>query len=255
MNPKILCLDIETAPAKVYTWGLWEQNIGISQIVEDGYVLCWCAKFLDDKKVLSDALINYPDYYKKNPRCDKKIAESVWRLVNEADIVVTHNGNHFDIPWINTLFIKHGLKPVSPFKSVDTFLVVKKKFKFISNKLDFLCRKLDLGQKIHTEFQLWDKCMKGDKKAWKHMVKYCKHDVKLLEKLYLMIRPYASSHPNYSLYKGVVDEVCPNCGEKNLERRGWDYTSQCKYQRYVCKSCGRWSRSKKMIEKTSITGV
>ena len=109
MCPKILCLDLETAPAKVFSWGIWEQNIGVSQIVDDGYVLCWCAKWLDKKEIMSDALINYPSYFKKNPRCDKKIAESIWKLVNEADIVVTHNGNNFDLRWINTLFVKHVL--------------------------------------------------------------------------------------------------------------------------------------------------
>jgi predicted RNA-binding Zn-ribbon protein involved in translation (DUF1610 family) len=97
--------------------------------------------------------------------------------------------------------------------------------------------------------------MKGDRKAWRQMVKYCKHDVKLLEKLYIMIRPYVSNHPNYNLYQGVVNEICPNCGEKELERRGFDYTSQGKYQRYVCKQCGKWSRAKKIISKTSITGI
>jgi predicted RNA-binding Zn-ribbon protein involved in translation (DUF1610 family) len=256
MCPKILCLDLETAPAKVFSWGIWEQNIGVSQIVDDGYVLCWCAKWLDKKEIMSDALINYPSYFKKNPRCDKKIAESIWKLVNEADIVVTHNGNNFDLRWINTLFIKHDLKPVSPYKSVDTCVAVKRKFKFISNKLDFICKKLELGRKIQTGgFELWDECMRGVKKSWDKMIKYCKHDVRLLERLYLVIRPYINGHPNLNLYRGVVDEVCPNCGEKNLERRGHEYTSSCQYQRYVCRSCGKWSRGKKNLKKTSITGV
>jgi hypothetical protein len=234
---------------------LWEQNIGINQIVEDGYVLCWCAKWLGSKEVMSDSLVDYPEFFKKNPRSDKKIAESVWLLVNEADIVVTHNGNNFDLKWLNTMFIKNGLKPVSPFKSVDTCSAVKKKFRFISNKMDFICRKLDLGRKIETNFDLWVGCMKGEKKSWDRMIKYCKHDVALLEKLYLSIRPYISGHPNMNLYNGVVDSICPNCGSKNLERRGYDYTSSCKYQRYVCKSCGKWSRDKKAQDKSSLTGV
>lgn len=252
---KILALDIETAPAKVYCWGLWDQNIGINQIVEDGYVLCWCAKWLDGKEIMSDALVNYPEYFKKNPRCDKKIAESIWKLVNEADVVVTHNGNNFDLKWLNTMFVKNGLKPVSPYKSVDTCSVVKNKFRFISNKMDFICRKLEIGSKIETTFKLWENCMKGDKKSWKKMVDYCKHDVRLLEKLYLTIRPYIKNHPNMNLYNGVVDATCPNCASKNLERRGYDYTSTYKYQRYVCKDCGKWTRDKKPLDKSLIIGV
>lgn len=255
-HAKVLLLDIETAPAKVYSWGLWEQNIGVHQIVDDGYVLCWCAKWLGKKEMLSDSLINYPSHFKQFPRCDKKIAESVWKLVNEADIVVTHNGNDFDLKWINTMFIKHDLKPVSPYKSVDTCVAVKRKFRFISNKLDFLCRKLDLGRKISTGgFELWDECMRGVKKSWEKMLKYCKHDVHLLEKLYLTIRPYIHNHPNLNLYHGVVNSLCPNCSSNHLERRGYEYTSMCKFQRYVCKDCGKWSRDKKSISRSNLAGI
>lgn len=254
--PKILLLDLETAPAKVFTWGLWEQNIGTTQIVEDGYVLMWCAKWLHKKEVLSDMLINYPSFYKENPRSDKKIAESIWKLMDEADIIVTQNGIDFDLKWINTMFVKHGLKPVSPYKSVDTKRVLKSKFRFISNKLDFVGRKLGLGGKLSTGgFELWEGCLKGDKKCWDKMLKYCKNDVILLEKLYLKVLPFISNHPNYGLYSGVSDSVCPNCGCKSLERRGFEYTSTNKYQRYVCKKCGKWSRERKSIGKINVSGI
>jgi RNase P subunit RPR2 len=258
IKAKILLLDIETAPAICYTWGIWQQDIGISQIVDDGYVLCWCAKWLGQDKVMSDSLINYPKHFKNNPRCDKKIAESIWKLVDEADIVVTHNGNDFDLKWLNTLFMKHQLKPVSSYKSVDTKLEIKKKFRFISNKLDFLCKKLELGRKISTGgFELWTECMGGNKESFSKMLTYCKHDVNLLEKLYLTIRPYITKHPNLNLYNTVISPVCPNCGSIRLIRKGFEYTAASKYQRFECLECGKKSRGTKAEPRTSqiVTGV
>jgi hypothetical protein len=48
---KILMYDIETTPMKVYTWGLWQQNIGINQIIESTEMMCYGARFLGQKKM------------------------------------------------------------------------------------------------------------------------------------------------------------------------------------------------------------
>jgi hypothetical protein len=255
VTAKILLLDCETAPAKVYTWGLYDQNIGINQIVDDGYVLCWCAKWLGEKEVMSDALINHTETFTKNRRDDSQIAKSIWCLLGEADIVVTHNGNDFDLKWMNTIFVKNGLKPQTGYKSVDTFIEVKKKFRFISNKLDFICRKLELGQKISTGgFELWEECMRGVKSSWAKMVRYCKHDVLLLEKLYRTIRPFIT-HPNMTLYQDG-ELACPNCAKKNFIKRGFHYSGTAKFQRFVCNVCGRYfTDTTKKITSTKIRSV
>jgi DNA-directed RNA polymerase subunit RPC12/RpoP len=239
-EPKILIADLETAPSTVYTWGLYDQNIGTNQVVRDGYVLCWAAKWYNDKRIMSDALINYPDTFSKDPTNDKNIAISIWKLIDEADIVVTHNGQSFDLKWLNSIFIKHGLPPSNSYKSIDTFLVVKNQFRFLSNKLDFLCKKLDIGAKISTGgFELWEECMKGVRSSWKKMVKYCQHDVKLLEELYRKIRPFMKNHPNLSLYRGTNGLCCPECSSKSYVKNGMHYYQKSAKQRYQCLDCGR----------------
>ncbi len=50
---KILILDLETSPHKGFHFGLFQQNISISQLIESSTVLCWAAKWLDDKKYIS----------------------------------------------------------------------------------------------------------------------------------------------------------------------------------------------------------
>lgn len=234
---KILCLDLETAPHQGWFWGLFDQNIGLNQVKYEGYVLCWCAKWVGEKGIMSDALINYPSYYKKNPRCDRQIAISLHKLLDEADVVLAHNGNAFDLKHANAMFLKHGLAPASSFKSIDTYQESKKNFKFLSHKLEYLTARLCREHKIQTSgFNLWVRCMAGDKKAWADMVKYCKQDVAILEELYIKMRPFMKNHPNPQLYTN--DAVCV-CGSKNLQRNGYAFTEVSKFQRYRCKDCGK----------------
>lgn len=245
---KILILDIETAPNIVYSWGLHEQEISTNQVVQDGYVLCWCAKWLGQREIMSDALPNYSTAYHKDPTNDGHIAQSIWKLMEQADIVVTHNGNSFDLKWLNTIFIENGLPPCNPNKSVDTYLVAKRHFRFLSNKLDFLCRKFNFGGKHNTGgFKLWDDCMHGDLQAWGKMVTYCKQDVALLEKLYIKLRPFMSGHPNINAYGGSLEIACDKCGSKRIQKRGWRILVASKYRKYQCQDCGAWMRDTKRI--------
>lgn len=234
---KILLLDIETAPNTAYIWRLFKENIGISQIIESSYVMCWAAKWLGKREIMFGSV--------QNTR-PKKMLEGIHKLLDEADVVIHYYGTSFDIPTLNKEFILYGLKPPAPYKEIDLKNTVKKRFRFTSNKLDYVCQALGLGKKKETTFELWVECMHNEPHAWKLMEKYNKHDVRLLEKLYAKIKPWIRNHANYSIYtnKGVV---CPNCGSKKHQHRGWYYTQTSKYRRYQCNSCGNWFRSGKSL--------
>lgn len=259
MAAKILLLDIETAPALTRVWGLFDQNIGINQIVKDGYVLMWSAKWLGSPKIMWDAVQHYSDgvHGRDLERYEKRIAQSIWKLLDEADIVITHNGDEFDLKWLNATFLKHGMPPTSSYKSIDTLKESRKNFRFMSNKLEYLLRKLDLGAKIKTDFELWVQCMKGSKSSWYKMVTYCKNDVTSLEELYLEIRPFIKHHPNLALYiDDLGRKTCPNCQGNAIKKKGFEYTAVGKYQRYVCIACGknfRETKQSKMLGKSPVT--
>ena len=247
---KILILDIETAPAEVYAWGLYDQTIGINQIKQKSYVLCWSAKWLDNKEIMSDCLINYPSTFKRDRTNDKKVAESIWKLLDEADIVIGHNSNNFDLKWLNTIFLRNGIKPPSTYQTIDTYRQLKANFRFLSNKLEFSSRELGIGHKIkHEGFDLWIKCMRGELKPFARMVKYCKHDVELCEELYKEIRPFIKNHPNLVLYENNTEMQCPNCGSKNFKKKGFSYTRASKFQRFICreKNCGTSFRGRENL--------
>lgn len=244
-NAKIVFFDIETAPTRAYIWGRWKQNIRQGQIHTEGYVLCFSAKKMGEKRVKSVSLPQFP-IWKKDKEDDSGVVKAAWNLLNDADIVVAHNAKGFDVTTLNTRFIKLGLPPPSTYKIIDTLEIVKKKFKFPYNGLDSVCQYLGLGEKHETDFQLWIDCMYGKRQAWRTMVKYCENDVILLEELFNKVVPWADTYPNVNLYGQDNTDVyrCPKCGSTNVERRGYAFTNVGKYQRYYCKDCGAWSRER-----------
>lgn len=235
---QILALDIETAPNLVHVWGLWRQNVGLPQIIDSGYVLSCAAKWIEKNETDVMFFSGFHDGH-------KKMIKRIHGLIDKADAVVHFNGTKFDIPTLNKEFLLEGLCPPSPYKQVDLLSVAKSKFRFPSNKLDYIAKALSLGKKTrHIGHELWIRCMNNDPEAWEMMKEYNIQDVILLEKVYWQFLPWIKGHPNHSLYKedGLV---CPNCGSKHYQRRGFQYTNACKYQRYNCQDCGNWFRGTK----------
>jgi predicted RNA-binding Zn-ribbon protein involved in translation (DUF1610 family)/DNA polymerase elongation subunit (family B) len=230
---KILLLDIETSPNSAYVWGLWQQNVSLSQIKESSYVMCWAAKWLGEKEVFFDST------HKSKPA---KMLKGIHELLDQADAVVHYNGTKFDIPTLNKEFLLHGLPPPAPYRQIDLLRTVRNQFKFPSNKLDYVAQRLGLGAKHETNFQLWVDCMNGVPKAWKAMELYNKQDVVLLEKVYHKVLPWVKNHPNRNLYNDHDKGTCPSCGSHKLQRRGTARTIGGTYQRYQCQACGTWSR-------------
>jgi len=251
---KCLFLDIETAPNLIWAWSMWKEWNSCEMLEREWYVLCWCARWLGENKIMSSALVDFPKAYKQDKENDKLILEKIWKLLDEADIVIGHNALEFDIKKLNARFLKHGMKPPSPYKVVDTCLCARKYFGFTSNKLGDLGKTLGIGEKIDTGgFKLWRACMLGDLSAWKLMVKYCGQDVSLLEKVYLKLLPYIENHPNLCVYIDENEMMCPNCASKKLQKHGFAFSNSGKYQRVVCTDCGAWARLKtNLLDKKKI---
>jgi uncharacterized protein YprB with RNaseH-like and TPR domain len=179
---KTLFLDIETTPLQVYTWGLFDQNISIDQIIKSTEMLCFGARWLGEKKVMFRSVHH-----------DGKTAmlEDLHKLMDEADVLVGWNSAAFDHKHINREFLENGMTPPSTVKDLDLMTVTKANFLFPSNKLDYVAQKLEVGAKVkHSGFSLWLRCMDGDKKAWKEMKEYQIQDVNLLVDLYDILLPW-----------------------------------------------------------------
>lgn len=234
-KPKILFIDIETAPSLATVWSIWNQNIGLSQLLASGYLLSWAAKWKGSKEMLFDAT------WKSGK---EGVVQSAWKLLTEADIVVHYNGRRFDIPTLNKEFLLYKLAPPAPYKQVDLCLTAKKQFKLVSYKLAYLTKLLGMKGKIKVNHQLWLDVMAGKAEAQAKMEKYNKRDVTELEEVYNRLLPWIADHPNVGLYAPHPGIVCPNCGGKHIQARGFQRAKSCLYKRYQCQSCGRWLRSR-----------
>lgn len=248
---KILTIDIETSPIIAYTWGpKWETNI--IEFIEYGQVIGYSAKWYKGKQE-TKTLIDYKGY-KPGKIDDKLIVKDIHKLIDEADVVITQNGVSFDMKYLNTRFMKHNLGPPSPYKNIDTKIEAKKYLRLPSNKLDDMGEYFEIGRKLeHEGFNLWLKCIKGDKKAWKLMADYNAQDVLLTEKMYDKLRPFMKTHPDVSNHSKVI--ACPKCNSTERHARGYSYTNSAKYQRYVCLSCNGWYRDRDNLKIDNKPGI
>ena len=233
---RVLLFDVESSPNIGYTWGKFEQDV--IEFIQERQIICFSWKWLGEKKIHSRAIWMLPGY-KKNPKSNYQLIRELHDLFGKADVVVGHNVDDFDDRMSNTDFLKHNLPPPPPHRTVDTLKFARHKFRFNSNKLDDLGAFLKLGRKVkHPGFELWKKCLEGDRKSQALMVRYNCGDVELLEKIYLKMRPWMANHPSLNAFDGRP--ACPVCRSKNVIREGWRITINGKKPRFHCGDCGKW---------------
>jgi predicted RNA-binding Zn-ribbon protein involved in translation (DUF1610 family) len=244
MSMRTLIIDVEVAPNQVYTWGLWRQNVAITQIEEPGYLLSFAAKWHGE-----DGMIFKSVHHDGH----KEMARELWLLLDEADAIVGYNSKSFDLKWIKALLLEHEYGPPSEYADIDLLTTVRREFKHPSNKLQYIVQKLGLDGKVeHEGFGLWLKCMDGDEEAWETMQEYNEHDVVLTEELYDILLPWITTHPNVALWisPDTDDPTCPKCGSKKVYKNGTKKTQVMEYQRWRCNACGANSRSRKKLAKS-----
>lgn len=255
--PNILLLDIETAPMEVYVWGLYKQRIPHNNIIKDWFMLSWSAKWLYDDNVMS-AVVTPKDALKRH---DGGILSELWALLDKADIVIGHNLDRYDDRKIKARFLDNGMQPPTPYRTVDTLKVARREFALSSYKQDYITKHFKLHEKIDTSalggFDLWKRCVNGDADALQLMVSYNRQDVRGLEDVYLMLRPYIKNHPNLGV---MMDEtVCPNCGSDGLiDTDSYYHTTANKFKVFRCCNCQtpyiRYKRNAN-IEQTDVRSV
>jgi len=239
-QPRTLLFDIETAPNIGAIWGKWQQDVLWFQ--SEWYIISFAYMWLDEGVVRVMALPDMPSY-KRDKSDDRALVRQLWQLFNQADIIIAHNGDEFDIKKARTRFVYHRLQPPKPSRSIDTLKIARSQFGFTSNSLNDLAEFLGIGVKEDTGGKkLWRDCAEFDiAKAWGKMKKYNKRDVWLLWQVYLRLRPWAKNHPNFGMWSD--DMVCPTCKADALVKEGLIRKQTTIYQQFSCKECGGWSRA------------
>lgn len=238
---KILFLDLETSPNLAHVWGLWQQNVAITQLEKSTEVICFGARWLGTDKVIFKSVHHHGK---------QKMLDELHKIMNEADVLIGWNSAAFDSKHIKREFIENGYLPPKPWKELDLMRIVRSQFKFPSNKLDYVAQKLGVGAKVqHSGFQLWLDCMAGNNKAWSEMKEYQIQDVNLLVDLYAILLPWINNHPNNST---PGEYSCTNCGSTDLNKDGIKHLATGKVQRYQCTNCGKRLISNIYIQRNTV---
>jgi predicted RNA-binding Zn-ribbon protein involved in translation (DUF1610 family) len=216
---KRLFWDIETSPNVMYSWRAgFKLNLGPHLIIKERKVICICWKWEGESEV-------HALHWDEN-QDDKAMLQKFAKVAEEADEMVAHYGDFFDMPWFRTRYIIHGLPPLPAYKTVDTKSWASKYFYFNSNKLDYLGQVLGHGRKLHTEWELWEKVLAHSRQALCYMVKYCKQDVALLEKVWHSLRFCVAPKTHAGVFSGLSKWTCPSCGSKNVIKSKTRVTAQ-----------------------------
>ena len=226
-----LFFDIETSPNICYTWRTgYNINLSPDNIINERAVICVSYKWEFEDKVRTLTWDN---------GCDKELLKQFIEVANDADELIAHNGDRYDIKWLRTRCLKHRLPMLSTYKTLDTLKKAKSHFLFNSNKLDYIAQFTEVGKKLETGgFQLWIDVMNGDKEALKKMVEYCEQDVLVLEDVYNAISSYISHNNNFGVLDGGTKADCPKCASENVRFLTTRTTAAGTIQRIMkCNTC------------------
>ena len=230
-----LFFDIETSPNIGLFWSAgYKQRIDYSNIIQERAIICICYKWEDEKDVYQ--------FHWDSKQCDKKMLTDFINVANTSDEMVGHNGDKFDLAWIRTRCLYHGIQMFPKYNTIDTLKVSRAKFRFNSNRLDYISKYLGIGQKIKTEFNLWKGIvLDKDKKSMEKMIKYCKYDVVLLEKVFKKLNNHIENKVHYGVIFNQDRGTCPECGSDELEvsKRRTTATGLKKIQ-FKCSTCNKY---------------
>ena len=265
-NARILVYDIETAPALGLFFGK-PYEVNIAKIIQQEFILGFAWQWVGESKVSTCYIwdffgYNKPVKFKGNTLAEvleahneriqagsKEVVRKWCELVNESQILVGHNSDSFDYRQMHGRVMQHKLPPIPKPQQVDTKKLAKRLGYYESNKLDDLSKRFNHGGKLdHEGIEMWWKCMNGDKKAQRHMVKYNKIDVVKTRELYEDFKPYDERHPNMANIADRPEACRLGCEGYGFVSAGWKYTRTGKYRRWKCKNemCSAYNQGRKM---------
>ena len=255
-NARIAFWDIETSMLLVGTFGLFDQNIPYTSIIQDWFIICASWKLAGEKTIYTSKITDDKKRFKADPTDDYVVVKALYDLVSSVDILVAHNGDNFDWKKFMARVIYHKLPPIKQPILIDT-LKVARQSKFTSNKLGNLAKHFGFPDKLPSSSGMWVGATQGDTTEINRMAQYNKGDIPPLEKLYERLKPYMTGHPNMNLFNPrrnaatyTAGDGCPKCGSEHIRKKGVEYSRTAAYQKYQCCGCGAWFQGKKSLKRS-----
>lgn len=232
----------ENKNAKIILWDIETTNLSANF----GYVLCVSWKVLGEDKVHTVKITDSPTF-KSDPTNDKYVVQKAAEELSKADIWVTWYGSKFDVPFLQTRLIKHGLPIMPDIANVDGWRTAKYRMKVSSNRLNTVSEFLGVEEKTPVRGDVWIKAMSGHAPSIRYVVEHCEQDVIVLEQVYEVILPLIKQHPKVFAAGGNFTDgrpLCSHCGDKRMIKRGERRTTTGYRSEYQCKNCGCYTSTK-----------
>lgn len=239
---KILYWDIEIAPFLSFHWDKWGVNIGNGQHLTEKFMLSHSWAWNDGE--IEGSVLTSEEARAQN---DERIVTEAWQLLDEADILIAHNGRSFDVKMINAFFLRHGFPPPSPYKVIDTYRIAKRKFKLTSSSLAYLAKFLGVTQKLDSGgMESFIKAYQGDEDALREMLVYNNGDIDTLRQVYHKLKSWDNDGVNMGVYS-EHSAVCANCGSDNISviENKFQFTNVSAFHLVRCGECQAVSRFRK----------
>ena len=259
-NAKVLIWDIEVLPEVVWGYPTRRNNEAIKlRTIKDQSILSVSSAWLHDYQFSGEKSIEYKDVISFwNPVAkftlnkfglswkmhdDKKLCKYIWNLIDEADVIVHHYGDNFDLPKMMARFMYYGMGRPSPVETIDTKKIYSK-IGLPSKKLDEIARYLDIEGKKGSHGDLWFDMYNGSEEAREAMKVYNNQDVKVTAEVLLKVFPYVDNHTSLAKYNSEGYQVC-DCGSDKYESRGYWSAKKRFRKKYQCNVCTKWFSSSK----------
>ena len=251
--PRVIALDIETAPCVAYVWRTGKQAIGIDQIQQESTIISFSWSEWEFCKVQKAQYAS--TFTQDNQRDDTALVTQLHGILKDATHIVAHNGAAFDWPMIAGAFYRCGLPPMPKPWILDTMLMARQIGGQASYKLAWLTKDQRRSKRTHAKFpglSLWVEWLNRNPAAEQEMRLYNNMDVEAMCELLNNVLPWAHGPQFAGLVpqsQGREEEVhhCPRCGSAGVVARGYTTTVAGRYQRYRCSGCGGWSQSRFLV--------
>jgi hypothetical protein len=247
---RILVLDVErvTGITQQHWWDrkdLQKRYIHVESVIREPRTTIACMKWYDQPDVMRFT------EWDKGGRA--QFLKNVHAVMAEADIVIGHNVDGADVPWLKGDFYmprighKHRpkLHPLPPFKTVDTLKVMRKEFKSGApfKGLDALCQILGLPSKTDRyDPQAMERAVAGSVEDRERLTDYCAGDVIAGQWLYDWTRPHNKSHPALFVDGQNKLTTCNRCGHETRDVARRYVANVLTYSMRRCTECRAYSR-------------
>lgn len=227
-DANILCFDLETTPSE-FTVSAYQQGkrwLGHKDITRFGGLLSWSAQWYHEPRRVIHMDATQPN-----------MLQTLWGLLDASSYVVGWNSDSFDLKKVRGYFVRAGMMPPRPSKSID-LIKTARTLGLESAALAYVARILNVEhQKLDGHVLTdWQACLDGDPEALKLLRIYNNADVRTTMDLFDALRPWIRNHPYLGFAaKDDNGQRCPRCGSNDTSDIG---TYQCVVVRYRQRRCG-----------------